>query len=101
MCVRVVSGDAVNVQLSTDKLFSNRKANRLLYYAEDELKMNWSEKDKAAAVENLKYIQDDLAKKGMRLVVIVVPDKSSAYRKYFVREASMDGYPNIFDQLKS
>ena len=98
---RMVSGEAINVQLSTDKLFSNRKANRLLYYAEDELKMNWSEKDKAAAVENLKYIQDDLAKKGLRLVVIVVPDKSSVYRKYLVREANMDGYPNVFDQLKS
>lgn len=98
---RVVSGEVINEPLSTDRLFSNRKPNRLLYYAEDELKMGWSEKDMKAAVENLKLIQTDLTKKGLRLVVIVVPDKSSAYRPYLANEASRSGYPDIFEQLKA
>lgn len=96
----IASGEVINALLSTDKLFSNRKADRLLYFAEDELKMSWSEKDQAVAVGNLKRIQDDLAKKGLRLVVIVVPDKSSAYRPYLANEASKSGYPDIFEQLK-
>lgn len=96
----IASGEVINSLLSTDKLFSNRKADRLLYFAEDELKMSWSEKDQAAAVGNLKRIQDYLAKKGLRLVVIVVPDKSSAYRPYLANEASKSGYPDIFEQLK-
>lgn len=96
----IISGEVINVPLVTDKLFSNHKADRLLYFAEDELKISWSEKDQAAAVVNLKHIQDDLAKKGLRLVVIVVPDKSSAYRPYLANEVSKSGYPDIFEQLK-
>lgn len=97
----MTSGEVINVPLSTDNLFSNRKADRLLYLAEDELKMSWSEKDQAAAVGNLKRIQDDLATKGLRLVVIVVPDKSSVYRPYLANEASKIGYPDVFEQLKT
>jgi hypothetical protein len=97
---RIVSGDVSNVPLATGKLFSNRKSNRLLYYTEDESKLGWSKKDITAAVVNLKRIQDDLAKKGLHLVVVVVPDKSSAYRQYMVNEASRDGYPDVFEQLK-
>ncbi|QDL55233.1 alginate O-acetyltransferase AlgX-related protein [Rhodoferax aquaticus] len=97
----MVSGEVINVPLSTDKLFSNRKANRLLYFADDELKRSWSDKDQAAAVANLNRFQDNLAKKGLRLVVIVVPDKSSVYRPYLSNEASKVGYPDVFEQLKT
>ena len=97
----MVSGQVINVPLSTDKLFSNRKANRLLYFAEDELKRSWSDKDQTAAVANLKRIQDNLAKKGLRLVVIVVPDKSSVYRPYLANDASKVGYPDVSEQLKT
>lgn len=97
---RIVSGEVINVPLTTGKLFSNNKSNRLLYYAEDESKLGWAKKDIIAAVVHLKIIQDDLAKKGLRLVVVVVPDKSSVYRQYMVNEASRDGFPDIFAQLK-
>jgi len=97
----VASGEVINVPLSTDKLFSNRKAGRLLYFAEDDLKMNWSKKDQSAAVANLKRIQADLAKRGLRLVVIVVPDKSSVYRPYLANEASKIENPPIFEQLEA
>jgi lysophospholipase L1-like esterase len=97
----MVSGEVINVPLSTGKLFSNRKADRLLYFAEDELKTSWSEKEQAAAVGNLKRIQEDLAKKGLRLVVLVVPDKSSAYRPYLANEAGKVGYPDVSEQLKT
>lgn len=98
---RMVSGEVINEPLSSDKLFSNRKSNRLLYFAEDELKLRWSENDRAAAIENLERIQTDLEKAGLRLVVVVVPDKSTAYRRYLVNEASKTGYPDIFKQLAS
>jgi hypothetical protein len=97
----MVSGEVINVPLSTDKLFSNRKASRLLYFAEDELKKSWSDKDQAAAVDNLKRIQYEFAKKGLRLLVIVVPDKSSVYRPYLSKEASKVGYPDVSEQLKT
>lgn len=97
----MASGDVIKVPLSTGKLFSNRKANTLLYYAEDDNKASWSEKDMVAAVGNLKLIQDNLAKKGLRLVVIVVPDKSSTYRQYFANEVRKNVYPDVFEQLEA
>lgn len=98
---RITSAEVINVPLSTDRLFSNRNSNRLLYYAEDDFKMSWSEKDMATSVANLKRIQVELAKKSLRLVVVVVPDKSSAYRRYLANDASSVGYPDIFEQLKA
>lgn len=97
---RIVSGEVVNVPLVTDKLFSNRRSNRLLYYSDDDLKMAWSEKDMTVAVQNLKRIQDNLALAGLHLVVIVVPDKSTTYRKYMVDEARKVQFLDIYGQLK-
>jgi hypothetical protein len=97
----VASGEVINVSLSTDKLFSSRRSNRLLYYMEDDLKAGWSEKDMTAAVKNLKRVQDGLAEQGLRLVVVVVPDKSTTYRPYMTDRASRNGYPDIFRQLSS
>lgn len=98
---RMTTAEVINVPLSTERLFSNRKSNRLLYYAEDDLKISWSKKDTATSVANLKHIQVELAKKSLRLVVVVVPDKSSAYRRYLTNDASSVGYPDIFEQLKT
>ncbi len=98
---RLASGEVINVPLSTDRLFSNRKPNRLLYYADDENKKYWSEKDMTAAVANLKLIQDDLAKGGINLLVVLVPDKSSAYRQFFATQENREGYPDIFEKLKA
>ncbi len=99
--ISISSGGVVNAPLATGNLFSNYKSNRLLYYEEDESKLGWSKKDMTAAVVNLKRIQDDLAKKGLRLVVVVVPDKYSVYRQYLANEAIKEGYPNVFEQLKT
>jgi hypothetical protein len=96
---RISSGGVVNVPLTTGRFFSNRKSNRLLYYAEDESKLSWSKKDIAAAIATLKQIQDNLAKKGLRMVLVVVPDKSSVYRQYVTDKTGIAEYPNVFEQL--
>lgn len=98
---RVSSGDVVNVPLATAKLFSNRQANRLLYYAEDENKKAWTPKDIDFAVGNLKLIQDRLLRDELRLVVAVVPDKSTTYRPYLLSEAEKNGYPDIFAAIEA
>jgi len=97
---RATSGGVINAPLTTSRLFSNRKSNRLLYYAEDDSKLGWSKKDITAAVVTLKQIQDDLAKKGVRMVLVVVPDKSSVYRQYVTDKIGGDEYPNVFERLK-
>jgi hypothetical protein len=97
---RLSTSGVINAPLTTGKLFSNHKSNRLLYYEEDESKLSWSEKDITAAVANLKRIQNDLAEKKLRLLLVVVPDKSSVYRQYLIDKESKNEYPNIFEQLK-
>jgi len=97
---RIVSGGVVNVPLTTDRLFSNRRANRLLYYSEDDLKMEWTEEDMAAAMQNLRHIQEELAASGLRFILVVVPDKSTIYRPYMADEAGK-AYPDVFTRLKA
>lgn len=93
------SGEVVNSELTTDMLFSNRNPSRLLYYFEDDSKNSWSETEIRASVDNLKKIQDRLAAKGLRLVVVVVPDKSTTYRPYMTNRDSKNTYPNIPNRL--
>ena len=98
---QIVSGDVINAPLSTDELFSNRRSDRLLYYIDDENKFSWSEKDMASAVGNLKLIQKGLLDKGLNFIVVVVPDKSSAYRKYLAVEGGKGKLLSINKRVKA
>lgn len=97
---RIISGNVVNMPLTTSALFSNHISDRLLYFTEDDLKMNWSDKEIALSVASVKSIQDDLEEKMIRLVVVIVPDKSTTYRNFFANEERSTIAPNIFEQLK-
>lgn len=96
---RISSGEVVNAPLSLSTLFSNRQSNRLLYYAEDDNKKSWTPKDTQAAISNLKQIQNRLLEKNLRLLVVLVPDKSTVYRPYMLVEADKTGYPDISSAL--
>lgn len=60
--------------------FSSRRADRLLYYAPDNRKLHWTAQQIDAAAANIRKIQDEFAAHGKRLIFVLVPDKSSAYR---------------------
>lgn len=94
---RINSGEVVNVPLASPDLFSNRKAKRLLYYAEDDNKKSWTQQDITMAIETLKKIQNRLGK--FRLVVVVVPDKSTVYRPFVLGASDQSGYPDVFSAL--
>ena len=96
---RISSGEVVNVPLSRSTLFSNRQSDRLLYYAEDDNKKSWTSKDTQAAISNLRRIQDRLAEKNLRLLVALVPDKSTVYRPYMLLEVDKTGYPDMATAL--
>jgi hypothetical protein len=98
---RIDSAGVVNVPLTADRLFSNRKANRLLYYSEDDLKVGWTEEDMVAAMQNLRHIQEELAASGLRFLLVVVPDKSTVYRHFIADGTSKARYPDVFARLKA
>lgn len=96
---RANSGGVANVPLSTASLFSNARANRLLYYAEDDNKKSWTRQDIDTAIVNLRKIRGQL--KASNLLFVVVPDKSTVYRPYMLDEADKAGHPDIFAAMKS
>jgi hypothetical protein len=76
------SGDAVVAPLLTDRVFSNRRSRWLLYYAGDLNKNSWQANQVTAAVNNLKGLSDEASSLGLRLTIVVIPDKSSVYADY-------------------
>ena len=71
----------VNTRLSAGcALFSNRRNDRFLYYADDDLKRQWSEKEVRTAIANVLDIQNQVERSGKQFVLLIAPDKSSVYQ---------------------
>lgn len=77
------TNDVYVAPLTSDKLFSNKRSNLLLYYENDNLKESWKQEEVQAAVEKMLKIQNMAKHQGLLLFFAVVPDKSTAYSKYF------------------
>jgi hypothetical protein len=76
------TGDAVITPLLTDRFFSNKRSAWLLYYADDLKKNSWQASQVSDAIKNLKELSDDASSLGIRLMVVLIPDKSSVYAQY-------------------
>lgn len=96
---RLYSGDVVNIPLSKSEFFSNHLPNRLLYYAEDDNKKKWSQKDIDESVATLKRIQRRLGK--LPFMVVVVPDKSTTYLPYTLGVQGKPVYPDILRAMRA
>ena len=77
------SGPVIVAPLTTSKLFSSKRSDLLIYYQDDDLKKSWTSDQITNAVDHLGRLNELSRQNGIRLIVIVVPDKSTAYRKYF------------------
>ena len=72
--------EVVNLPLKRKGLFSNHESNRLLYLTDDEPPWRSSSAAYATAADNINDLNGELRQRGVRLVVIIVPDKSNVYR---------------------
>jgi hypothetical protein len=75
-------GDAYLTPLIRSDLFSNRRSDLLLYYREDFLKEQWTPEEVRRAAGNAKRLEELASGLGLKLVVAVVPDKSTLYREF-------------------
>jgi len=79
--------------------FSNRRNDQLLYYADDDLKRQWSAKEIRDAVANVATIQKEVEQGGKKFVFVVAPDKSTAYQHCILFDAHARNIPNIHESL--
>lgn len=92
----------VNIPLQANcAKFSNRKNDRLLYYADDDLKRQWSSKDISDTASNILKIQKEIESHGKKMLFIIAPDKSSVYQSCLVEPITKTNGININDQLIS
>ena len=75
-----VRNEVVNVPLTRNDLFSNSRSDRLLYFTDDEPPWRASPDHIALALERFVELNAMLRSQGVRLIVLVVPDKSHVYR---------------------
>lgn len=75
-------GAAFLAPLVTDRFFSNRRSARLLYYSGDHQKNSWQTSDVADAITNLQELSREARSLGIRITVVVIPDKSSVYAEH-------------------
>ncbi len=78
---KIASGSSINAAIDPACAnFSNRRADRLLYYADDEQKIHWKEADIQRAIKNVLHIQQALQANGRQFLFVLVPDKLSVYQ---------------------
>lgn len=97
--ITTVNGKTFISPLNRSDLFSNIRSDRLLYYAEDNIKKDWSLDEVRTAVSNIKKIQDSAKRIGIVFILAVVPDKSRMYGK-FLRSPQFDHQtPDVWEEL--
>jgi len=80
-------------------LLSNRRNNKLLYYAVDDSKKQWRTQEIQQAIANVIKIQNQVERSGKRFIFIIAPDKSSVYQECLPTEIRNIKSPNINEML--
>jgi hypothetical protein len=98
---RQKSRSAVSVDLTTEKLFSNSQSARLSYFHGDDRKWDdWSADHQQAAVDYLAQMTAAAQHAGKRLIVLIVPDKSSTYAPWVIKgQLPPRPQPDLFQVL--
>ena len=74
------SGAVFNVALTRSDRFTDRRADRLLYHADDEDKNEWDAAQESSAIRALSAESAIFEASGQKFDMLVMPDKSSVYR---------------------
>ncbi|MBF0212071.1 MAG: hypothetical protein HQM00_00760 [Magnetococcales bacterium] len=97
---RTVLGGAIVTPLIRADLFSNRRSDLLLFQRADLQKAQWNPEAIRQAAVNVQRLQQIAREQGISLIMLVVPDKSTAYAR-FLRTGSAPLSPtNLWDLLE-
>ena len=76
-------------------LFSNRRADRLLYLGQDEDKLHWRPEEVDRAIVTIKQIQKRFERQGKAFILVVVPDKLSVYQDCLKNDSRLEARKRI------
>ncbi len=93
------SGLTIITPLNRKGLFSNRKSDLLIYYTDDDRKKNWNYDEIEKAVANIRRLRDLAERSGITLIMVVVPDKSTAYGQFFKSAQFRYPQPDVWAEL--
>lgn len=80
-------GSAINAPIRQQcAKFSNRRSDRILYYPDDENKLQWKQDDMTRSISNVIRIQKLFAARGKTLIFIIAPDKLSVYQDCLIND---------------
>lgn len=95
-----LTGVAVNAPLSSSRLFSNRRSDRILYYYEDDAEGTWTAEQIDQASRLIEAIQRRVEAAGGRFAFMLIPNKSTVYSDFIVGRPNVDHYSPIVRQLR-
>jgi hypothetical protein len=88
------SSDTIIEPLDRTNLFSNRRSDLLLFYKGDVNQNLAAQTTMQKALASILSMQEAASKANVRLIINVVPDKSSIYSRYFKQENKNAAMPN-------
>lgn len=94
----VATGSAYVAPLTRGDLFSNRRSDRLLFFADDLDEQDWTAEQVAAAIGNLRAFEESARTLGVQPLLLIIPDKLTVYAPYL--QEPLPGPPaDIWDAM--
>jgi len=98
------SGKVGVVPLIRNDLFTNQRSNKLLYFHGvdgDQVKLAWNQSQVSTAARRLRELQDSAAAFDVKILVAIIPDKSTVYRPYMVVDPFEGFTMNVWAELNA
>jgi SGNH hydrolase-like domain, acetyltransferase AlgX len=94
------SGDTIIQPLNRNDLFSNRRADLLLYYKNELDKKFWKPLDIETALNRISSLQGIAAAHKLQFIVNIVPDKSTIYSRFFKIQENFSILSTLQNELR-
>lgn len=86
------TGSAYVAPLTRSDMFSSRRSDLIVVYEDDLLKQQWQASEVRRAAQRVRELQAMALARGMHLIPMVVPDKSTVYAPY-LKQPLLPGTP--------
>jgi SGNH hydrolase-like domain, acetyltransferase AlgX len=94
------SGDTIIQPLNRNDLFSNHRADLLLYYKTELDKKNWKPLEIETALNRISSLEQIAAANKMQFIINIVPDKSTIYSRFFKNQEEISILSNLQKELR-